>query len=227
LNVFYSPLILIQLISIWGTFTVCSKIDSKQRKIQDLENTLKDYNPQTKGIIKESILDSKVNIIKGKEHLAELYHSVKSAKTSLCILSGWLSVYIIDDKLLKAFSDACQRGVEIYIGYGWEDSKGRHSDSFSTQEAVKRLADCQSKSGKKLHLAKFANHEKILVKDNEYVVCGSNNWLSNRKFRNSERSLKIFSRELAESETKRISDLILSLQDSTAECQGSSEIDLI
>ena len=90
------------------------------------------------------------------------------------------------------------------MGYGWENSRGEHQTSSYVKEAVERLDNVKSKYPENLIIGKYPNHEKFLIKDTDYVICGSNNWLSNRSFRNSERSLKIFSNSLAVSESERI-----------------------
>ena len=45
----------------------------------------------------------------------------------------------------------------------------------------------------RLHFKEFKNHSKVIVVDNKYRIVGSNNWLSNRKYSNSEYSIKVFS----------------------------------
>lgn len=60
-----------------------------------------------------------------------------------------------------------------------------------------------------IHIGEFSNHEKMLIKDSDYVVYGSNNWLANKSFKNSEHSSVIHSSELSEKEFARISKLII------------------
>ena len=47
----------------------------------------------------------------------------------------------------------------------------------------------------------------MLVVDGRLVVFGSANWLSNRKYKNSERSIVVTDTVLAEAEEQRISHL--------------------
>ena len=92
---------------------------------------------------------------------------------------------------------ALNSGVKIFIGFGWEDSKGQHANNQSTQAAFNNLLNVSSKFQGQLIIGKFATHEKIIVKDDDYIIIGSNNWLSNSMFKNSERSLLLFSSDLA------------------------------
>jgi hypothetical protein len=47
------------------------------------------------------------------------------------------------------------------------------------------------------------DHETILVVDKDYIICGSNNWLSNRKFQNKERSIELFDKDIGSLEPER------------------------
>jgi phosphatidylserine/phosphatidylglycerophosphate/cardiolipin synthase-like enzyme len=59
-----------------------------------------------------------------------------------------------------------------------------------------------------LKVAEYATHEKMLVIDGKTVVFGSANWLSNRQYKNSERSIVVIDVAIAESEEHRISELV-------------------
>ncbi len=64
----------------------------------------------------------------------------------------------------------------------------------------------------KLHISQFPNHEKILVVDTKVVYIGSNNWLSNKQFKNTERSIKISSEKYAQAEKQRVISMVLAHQ---------------
>jgi phosphatidylserine/phosphatidylglycerophosphate/cardiolipin synthase-like enzyme len=57
-------------------------------------------------------------------------------------------------------------------------------------------------------VAKFANHEKVLVVDDAYCIIGSNNWLSNSAFRNSERSVLVRIPSFTSEEAKRVEAIV-------------------
>ena len=60
----------------------------------------------------------------------------------------------------------------------------------------------------KLKVAEYATHEKMLIIDGKTVVFGSANWLSNRQYKNSERSIVVMNVAIAKSEERRISELV-------------------
>jgi len=46
------------------------------------------------------------------------------------------------------------------------------------------------------------------LKDDDLVVCGSSNWLSNTRFRNSERSIVVQQPEFSRSQGERVANLV-------------------
>ena len=80
----------------------------------------------------------------------------------------------MNNEILNRIERALQRKTEVIIGYGI--SKKEDSDRWILQ----RLSDIQKKwYGKNLHLVRLSNtHEKVLIKDNEFMVITSFNWLS-------------------------------------------------
>ena len=68
--------------------------------------------------------------------------------------------------------------------------------SLKAKEELKSLRNLKQRTINdkgQLHFKKFKNHSKVIVVDNKYRIVGSNNWLSNRKYSNSEYSIKVFS----------------------------------
>ena len=68
--------------------------------------------------------------------------------------------------------------------------------SLKAKEALKSLRNLKQRTindKRQLHFKEFKNHSKVIVVDNKYRIVGSNNWLSNRKYSNSEYSIKVFS----------------------------------
>jgi len=103
---------------------------------------------------------------------------------------------------------ALARGVNIYIGYGWQKSDGTHDSDRTVVEARQRLDKlAATASGKRgwgqLIIRENPTHEKVLIKDQDYVICGSNNWLSNKNFKNQEQSIKIWDATLARQMSSR------------------------
>ena len=204
---FYPPLIIIQLAVIWATYILCGKYQKQKNRIKELEDILVDVPITQKEFAEKSSTEQR-KIISGDEHLKYLYDSLSTSRESVCIMSGWLSSYVINNKFIKILEQALNSGVKIFIGFGWEDSKGQHANNQLKQAAFNNLLNVSSKFQGQLIIGKFATHEKIIVKDDDYIIIGSNNWLSNSMFKNSERSLLLFSSDLAKQESRRIKKLI-------------------
>ena len=205
---YYPPLIFTQLLFTWGTFFVCYFISTNRKKIADLQRFISEYPISTQEHIQDAAKKSKVVVISGKRHRLELFEALKSAQQHIVILSGWISSGVVDRDFCRQLEIALSRGVKVYIGYGWQDSMGEHRQSRFTGQGRANLESIKSRHPDNIFIGVFANHEKLLLKDFDYVICGSNNWLSNRYFRNSERSMKIYDRNLASSEYNRTTNMI-------------------
>ncbi len=146
--------------------------------------------------------------IKGTDHRVEMFEAVDSADSVILILSGWVSNFVLTETLVEKFANAAQRGVRIYIGYGWVDSTGTHRPSKSSELAEQTLKCLQNRFPARVFVGKYANHQKVLIKDSEYVIIGSNNWLSNAVFRNDEISIKSYNataaRDILDEEVRNI-----------------------
>lgn len=177
-----------------------------------LTEALQDYPSETQSRILTNTATNNIRPISGRDHLTVLRASIAQSNDTLCILSGWVSSSVVNNPFIQALEAALNRGVDIYIGYGYEDINGSHKPSPRGREALNRLTALASSSwartSGKLHVERIPNHEKILVKDAEFVICGSNNWLSNAQFNNSERSYRIERSDAAKAERDRVVRLI-------------------
>ncbi len=216
----YSPLFNTQLANIWTTFFIIVLIQyviySKNEKISTLKDELEKsltesgFKPSEKIIIGKYIDESNLEKINGKSHYAFLLNSIKDATHSIYILSGWLSTSVIDYKFIKLLENALERGVDIYIGYGWQDFSGIHKDNPEALESLRSVYKNKLKYNYpgNIFVSKFPNHQKMLVIDDRYVVVGSANWLSNKAYKNEEYSFAIYSRNLSTEESQRLETLI-------------------
>lgn len=148
-----------------------------------------------------------ISFISGDSHYSTLLSALRDARASVCILSGWIGSPLLDPNLQEFLRAAMARGVDVYLGFGWESGSG-HELSVAARSALAVLHNLRTQIPGRLRLGQFANHEKVLVVDDIYLVVGSNNWLSNRAFRNSERSIKITSVEHAAYERDRLTRII-------------------
>lgn len=107
-------------------------------------------------------------------HLPLLLDALDNAQNTVVIVSPWIKSGGLNNEILGRIERALQRRTRVIIGYGI--SKKEDSD----RRILQRLKDIQKKKyGDKLLLVKLSNtHEKVLIKDNEYMVITSFNWLS-------------------------------------------------
>lgn len=103
-----------------------------------------------------------------------LLDALDNAQNTVVIVSPWIKSGGLNNEILGRIERALQRRTRVIIGYGI--SKKEDSD----RRILQRLKDIQKKKyGDKLLLVKLSNtHEKVLIKDNEYMVITSFNWLS-------------------------------------------------
>ena len=204
----YSPaLIFVQLAVIWGTYFLLKKNASKNKKINELQKTIEALPAEQRKRVDAVSSDFK-RLLSGVEHYTFMLENVHSATKSVTILSGWISERVIDKKFLSLLQAKAKDGVRFRIGYGWQNSQGNHNDSDDSRKAFQALERLAGKYPNKIQVAEFATHEKTLVIDGRIVIFGSANWLSNRKYKNSERSIVVEDGALAKSENKRIGALI-------------------
>lgn len=143
------------------------------------------------------------DVLEGIEHHEYLIRSIHESQACLIIMSGWLSKYVMDAEFIKLLSSKLKQGVRIYIGYGFQDREGKHNDFGNSKVVVNSLRKLIRKYPNYLFVASFATHEKLLIVDKEVVVIGSANWLSNKRYINSERSFIIKNKEFAALEAER------------------------
>jgi len=90
---------------------------------------------------------------------------------------------VIEERFLAALAELLRRGVDVFIGIG--SFNGRSRTSFSPSERVARrhlarfLRDVAPGLPGRLSIAALDSHEKILLCDDRWAVCGSFNWLAN------------------------------------------------
>ena len=111
------------------------------------------------------------------EHHDVMLNSIKTAQTRLLIISPWIRRDIVNDSFVGLLSDSLERGVSVFIGYGiGSDEEWKEIDS----DCKRRLTRLMDKF-KKFSFVRLGNtHAKILLKDSDFYVISSFNWLSFR-----------------------------------------------
>jgi len=181
-------------------YGVSTTTDDRRDLERKVERALAEYSPRVQEALRDERIADSVTPISNSKHHELLVKSIKRGRSSILILSGWVSSSVIDADFKDLLFDALQRGVNVYVGYGYQDSMGRHSEGERTQEAESRLRELQALGESvpgNIVVGKFGTHAKVLIIDREVMVCGSHNWLSNRYGRNDELSVYVTHRDLA------------------------------
>lgn len=112
------------------------------------------------------------------EHPALLDEAISGATKRLLIVSPWVRRAVVDDVFLLSLRRACERGVQVSIGFGLgEDDSGEKPWDADARRKLENL----SKEVPLLEVRRLGNtHAKVLVKDSEFFVITSFNWLSFR-----------------------------------------------
>ena len=168
---------------------------------EDLEAKLKALEEQYQQV-KEQLARAVVKNLYTVDHPPLLDDALDNSRTRLLILSPWIRGEIVDSTFLQKLEKLLSSGVKVYIGYGINEIPTSNA-SVKDQSAKDDLLKL-SQQFSNFRLARLGNtHAKVLIKDSEYAVVGSFNWLSfkgdvNRKFRD-EQSIKIQSPDLVDS----------------------------
>lgn len=113
-------------------------------------------------------------ILSTYDHRPLLLDALENAQNMVVIVSPWIKSGGLNNEILGHIERALQRKTQVIIGYGISEKED------SNKWILKRLSKIQNKPyGNKLDLVRLNNtHEKVLIKDNEYMVITSFNWLS-------------------------------------------------
>lgn len=139
--------------------------DSTTERIRFLEKKIDEMKNERKGADR---------ILSTYDHRPLLLDALDTAQNAVVIVSPWIKAGGLNNEVLGRIEKALQRKTLIIIGYGISEKDD------NDRWIMSRLADFQNKwYGQYLNLVKLSNtHEKVLIKDNEYMVITSFNWLS-------------------------------------------------
>lgn len=167
--------------------------DSFSRKLQALSRAIA---PQL-GSNRKRTLRAKAPAAEGTissltvhEHPPLLWDAIATAIDRVLIICPWITDQVVDRPALASIEKLLKKGVRLYIGYGIDDDEGKKRKKIP-DGLLKFAAEYEN-----FQLRDFGDtHEKVLIKDDEFVAEGSYNWLSyrgdpDRKLRR-ERSLKV------------------------------------
>ena len=137
--------------------------------------------------LEERLNDMPVRPIAVYEHPQLLRTALESTVTRLLIISPWINGVVVNAKFLDHLRRLLKAGVDVYIGYGLDDrnrEKAGRGDN-PAERALNKLAE----ENLNFRFRRLGDtHAKVLIKDSDYYVITSFNWLSfrgdpNRTFR--------------------------------------------
>jgi phosphatidylserine/phosphatidylglycerophosphate/cardiolipin synthase-like enzyme len=139
--------------------------ESATERIRFLEKKIDEMKNERKGADR---------VLSTYDHRPLLLDTLENAKNSVVIVSPWIKSGGLNNEILGRIEKALQRKTQVILGYGISEKED--NDKW----ILNRLADLQKKRyGQYLKLVRLSNtHEKVLIKDNEYMVITSFNWLS-------------------------------------------------
>lgn len=114
-----------------------------------------------------------VEMIAVYDHPRLLREALDNASSRLIIISPWITNAVVDKAFLQALSQRLQSGVDVYIGYGLGEEE-------RIPDAVKQLEKLAVTFSNFQFVRLGDTHAKILIKDDEWFVTTSFNWLSFR-----------------------------------------------
>jgi hypothetical protein len=167
--------------------------DSFSRKLQTLDRAIAAPAPSGRKRTlraKAPAAEGTISAVTVHEHPLLLWDAIATASDRVLIICPWITDQVVDKPALASIEKMLKRGVRLFVGYGLDDNDRKKRKKVP--EALQRLAS--EYEGFQLH--DFGDtHEKVLIKDDAFVVEGSFNWLSfrgdpDRKLRH-ERSLKV------------------------------------
>lgn len=149
--------------------------ESATEKIRFLEKKIEEMKNERKGADR---------ILSTYDHRPLLLDALDNASNSVIIVSPWIKAGGLNYEIIGRIERALQRRTRVIIGYGI--SERENNDRW----ILYQLNNIQKKPyGKNLQLIRLSNtHEKVLIKDNEFMVITSFKWRSfkgdpNRGFR--------------------------------------------
>lgn len=111
------------------------------------------------------------------EHPPFLDEALEGSKQRLLIISPWIKRQVLDAKRLKALRQRLEEGCRIYIGWGIGKGDRGASNDIDVVSQLQAL----DKEFQNFYFLDMSNtHEKVLIKDSDYVITTSFNWLSFR-----------------------------------------------
>jgi hypothetical protein len=197
-NEFLKPHIVKKLGSLSDVDELVERLEVVDERVTTKEAELEAQNrPDTKQVLRDELereraakadLEKKLSQRRAKRLRTYqcknlLAESLRVVKDRLVIVSAFLSSNVVDRQFVEKLEAALKRGVKVWIAYGMgkEGDHDRKRERSDWKDAEKSLQELKKRHMDLLQVVDLENtHEKILIRDNEFVVSGSFNWLSFR-----------------------------------------------
>jgi len=138
-----------------------------------------------KNSLEKRLNEIRVHQVSVYEHPDYLRNAFETAENRILVISPWITRAVVDKRFIDLIRGRLKSGVDIFIGYGLDE---REDESPIATSAEMDLIE-ESKQNKGLCMRRLGDtHAKVLIKDDEYMITTSFNWLSfrgnpNRRFR--------------------------------------------
>ena len=121
------------------------------------------------------------------EHPTILDDALVNSRKRVLIVSPWITPAVVNSVFISKVVELLERGVNLTIGYGIEE-RPKYEQRRGSKAGEIELQKLSRKYRNFMFSELGDTHAKILIKDSEYYVVTSFNWLSfrgdpNRKFR--------------------------------------------
>jgi hypothetical protein len=121
----------------------------------------------------EPRIEAQVEMVAVYDHPKLLREALAQARQRLIIISPWITDAVVDRPFLAALGELLRKGVDVHIGYGLGVEE-------RIPQAIRKLEQ-MARDHANFRLVRLGDtHAKILIKDEDWLVATSFNWLSFR-----------------------------------------------
>ena len=145
----------------------------REKSIQKLRAEIarkSDGAPDTSSVVK---IEAQVEMVAVYDHPKLLREALAQARQRLIIISPWITDAVVDKDFLNALGERLRHGVDVHIGYGLGVEE-------RVPQSIRKLEQL-ARDHINFRLVRLGDtHAKMLIKDDDWMVTTSFNWLSFR-----------------------------------------------
>lgn len=176
-----------------GSLSVSLSISEAQANIANAEDSIASARGEDVSVLRQRLEAAEKHLAEvlresKKQQVRNLYmldhppllaDALANAQERVLIISPWIYGVVVDQEFLKKLEELLRRKVVVRIGYGINESETelKRPKDLDARKALRDLAHRYSN----FRMRRLGNtHAKVLIKDSEYAVVTSFNWLSFR-----------------------------------------------